>query len=126
ALETRGLAVTPRFYLACIVGSMLTGLAGAFLLLGMSDRFIPDLSGGRGWLVVVAIVAGNWKVGGTCIAVLAFGLLEAIAAHAQVLALPVPHQLLLALPYLVSILLMTMARFRSGQPSRLGIPYFRF
>ncbi len=126
ALETRGLSVTPRFYLACIAGSMLTGLAGAFLLLGMSDRFIPNLSGGRGWLVVVAIVAGNWRVGGACIAVLVFALLEAVAAHAQVLALPVPHQLLLALPYLVSILLLTMTSFRSGQPSRLGVPYFRF
>jgi simple sugar transport system permease protein len=125
ALETKGLRVTPRLYAATIIGSALTGLGGAFLLLGMSDRFTADISGGRGWLVVVALVAGNWSVPGTFLAVIVFAVLEAIASHAQVLALPVPYQLFLALPYLASILLLTLVRFRSGMPARLGVPYER-
>lgn len=125
ALETRGLSVVPRLYLASIVGSALSGLAGAFLVLGLSDRFIADISGGRGWLVVVALVAGNWNVWGTVLAVVVFAFLDAIASHAQILALPVPYQVFLALPYLASIFLLAVVRVRSGQPAQLGIPLKR-
>jgi simple sugar transport system permease protein len=125
ALETRGVAVMPRLWLAIIGGSAMTGLGGAFLVLGLSDRFIPEISAGRGWLVVVALVAGNWNLFGTMAAIFGFALLEAIASHAQVLTLPVPYQFLLALPYIASIVILTVFRARSGQPAHLGIPYFR-
>jgi simple sugar transport system permease protein len=125
ALETRGVAVMPRLWLATMGGSAMTGLGGAFLVLGLSDRFIPEISAGRGWLVVVALVAGNWNLFGTMAAIFGFALLEAIASHAQVLSLPVPYQFLLALPYVASIVILTVFRTRSGQPGHLGIPYFR-
>ena len=123
ALSTRGLAVAPRLWGATVVGSALTGLGGAFLLLAMSDRFLPDLTAGRGWLVVVAIVAGGWRPWGVAAAVVVFALLEAVAIHAQVLALPVPRQALLAAPYLASIAVLMAVRARSGQPARLGEPW---
>ncbi|BBH32629.1 ABC transporter permease [Pseudomonas sp. Cab53] len=125
ALETKGLPVIPRLYLATLAGSALTGLGGAFLVLGLSDRFIADISAGRGWLVVVALVAGNWNVWGTILAVVVFAFLDAIASHAQILALPVPYQVFLALPYLASIALLAVVRVRSGQPAQLGIPLKR-
>ncbi|CUX65166.1 Inner-membrane translocator [Agrobacterium tumefaciens str. Kerr 14] len=121
ALEARGLSVVPRLYVATVTGSALSGLAGAFLVLGLSDRFIADISGGRGWLVVVALVAGNWNVWGTVFAVVVFAFLDAIASHAQVLALPVPYQVFLVLPYLASIVLLAVVRSRSAQPAQLGI-----
>lgn len=121
ALETQGFSVTPRQWTALVLGSAFTGLAGAFLVLGLSDRFIPEITAGRGWLVVVALVAGNWTLWGTVAAIFGFAVLQAVASHAQVLNLPVPYQLLLAMPYLASLLLLTRFRARSGQPACLGV-----
>ncbi|PWR25306.1 ABC transporter permease [Zavarzinia aquatilis] len=120
-LQTRGIAVAPRLWLIIVAGSGLTGLGGAFLVLGLSDRFIPEITAGRGWLVVVALVAGNWSLFGTITAVFAFAALQAIASHAQVLNLPVPYQFLLALPYIASLATLMIFRSRSGQPAHLGL-----
>jgi simple sugar transport system permease protein len=62
---------------------------------------------------------------GVLAAVAVFALLESIATHVQVLGLGVPHQIFLALPYVASILLLMGLRRKSGEPLRLGIPYFR-
>lgn len=125
ALDVKGLSVTARQFMAVIFGSALTGLGGGFLMLGFSDRFLADFTAGRGWIVVVALIAGNWKPNGVLIAVTAFAFLEALATHLQVLGAQVPHQLLLSLPYLASIGLLMGLRFRTGQPARLGVPYAR-
>ncbi|MBA1140969.1 ABC transporter permease [Mesorhizobium neociceri] len=125
ALDVKGLSVTARQFAAVMIGSALTGLGGGFLMLGFSDRFLADFTAGRGWIVIVALIAGNWKPKGVLVAVIAFAFLESLATHLQVLGAPVPHQLLLALPYLASIGLLMGVRFRSGQPTRLGIPYKR-
>jgi ABC-type uncharacterized transport system permease subunit len=125
ALDIKGLSVVRRQYTAVLIGSTMTGLGGGFLLLGFSDRFLADITAGRGWLAVVAIIAGNWMPRGVLAAVMVFALLESVATHVQVLGLGVPHQIFLALPYLASILLLMGLRRKSGEPLRLGIPYFR-
>lgn len=103
----------------------MTGLGGGFLMLGFSDRFLADITAGRGWLAVVAIIAGRWMPRGVLAAVAVFALLESIATHVQVVGMDVPHQIFLALPYIASILLLMVLRSKSGEPGRLGIPYFR-
>ncbi|WP_406873627.1 ABC transporter permease [Aminobacter sp. P9b] len=125
ALDVKGLSVSARQYAAVMLGSALTGLGGGFLMLAFSDRFLADFTAGRGWIVVVALIAGNWNPRGVLIAVTAFAFLESLATHLQVAGAQVPHQLLLALPYLASIGLLMGLRFRSGQPARLGVPYAR-
>ena len=125
ALDMRGLSVIKRQYLVLIGGSALIGLGGAFLVLGYSDRFVPYMTGGRGWLAIVAIVAGNWLPYRTFAAVLVFAFLDAIATHAQALGVSVPHQFFLALPYVASIVLIMVLRSKSRQPVALGIPYRR-
>ncbi|YCI06890.1 ABC transporter permease (plasmid) [Ensifer sp. D2-11] len=125
ALDVKGLSVTGRQFAAVMFGSAMTGLGGGFLMLGFSDRFLADFTAGRGWIVVVALIAGNWKPKGVFIAVAAFAFLEALATHLQVLGAKVPHQLLLSLPYIASIGLLMGLRWRPGQPARLGVPYTR-
>jgi simple sugar transport system permease protein len=125
ALDTVGLNVAPRQYMATMFGSAMTGLGGAFLMLGYSDRFVPELTAGRGWLVVVALIAGNWHPVKVAAAVLAFSLLESLATHSQALGAAVPYQLLLAFPYVASIIIMIAARSRSRQPAALGESYSR-
>lgn len=125
ALDTVGLSVSARQYAATIFGSAMTGLGGAFLMLGYADRFVPELSAGRGWLVVVALIAGNWYPVRVTVAVLAFSFLESIATHTQALGAAVPYQLLLAFPYIISIVIMVVARGKSRQPAALGESYSR-
>ena len=125
ALDIRGLSVNARQYAAVLFGSVMTGLGGGFLMLSYSDRFLADITAGRGWLAIVALIAGNWTPKGVLAAVLVFALLESVATHVQVLGINVPHQIFLAMPYLASILLLMGLRRQSQQPQRLGIPYFR-
>lgn len=125
ALDIKGINIVRRQYVAVLIGSVMTGLGGGFLMLGFSDRFLADITAGRGWLAVVAIIAGNWMPRGVLAAVLVFALLESVATHVQVLSLNVPHQIFLAMPYLASILLLMGLRRKTNQPVKLGIPYFR-
>tara|TARA_B100000927_G_scaffold219096_1_gene179159 strand:- start:2182 stop:3114 length:933 start_codon:yes stop_codon:yes gene_type:complete len=124
-LEAKGLSVSNRQYSALLVGSALTALGGAFLMLAFADQFRPDISGGRGWLAIVAVIAGNWKPVRTMIAVMVFAVFDSVAVHAQGVGVDVPYQFFLMLPYVASILLLVMIRSRLGQPAKLGVPYLR-
>ncbi|MCY3877018.1 MAG: ABC transporter permease [Rhodobacteraceae bacterium] len=125
ALDTKGLSVSARQYSALAFGGAMTGLAGAFLVLALTDRFVPGMTGGRGWLAVVIIIAGNWKPVPITFAVLVFAFLEAFQLQAQGIGVQIPYQVLLALPYVVAIIAMMGFRMRSEQPERLGVPYHR-
>lgn len=124
-LEAKGLSVVARQYGAVLFGSALTALGGAFLMLAFADQFRPDISGGRGWLAIVAVIAGNWRPVRTTIAVLVFAVLDSVAVHAQGVGVDVPYQFFLMLPYVMSIVLLVLIRTRSGQPAKLGVPYLR-
>ncbi|WP_350335654.1 ABC transporter permease [Coralliovum pocilloporae] len=124
-LEAKGLSVAKRQYSALLFGSALTALGGAFLMFAFADQFRPDISGGRGWLAIVAVIAGNWRPVRTMIAVLVFAILDSLAVHAQGVGVNVPYQFFLMLPYVASILLLVMIRSSSGQPAKLGVPYLR-
>ncbi len=125
ALDLRGVNVQRGQIGALLFASAMTGLAGGFLMLAFSDRFVPDFTGGRGWLVVVALIAGNWRPGRVLVAVLFFAALEALAIQSRVSASFLPEQLLLAAPYLVSLALMAVFRSTSLEPAALGIAYRR-
>lgn len=125
ALDVKGLSVGRRQCLAIMFGSLMSGLGGAFLMLGYSDRFVPDLIAGRGWLVVVAIIAGNWMPFRIVGAIFIFALLEAVAIHAQVVGVSIPHHFFLVLPYVASLVLLAGLRSRTHQPEALGVPYSR-
>ncbi|WP_315927892.1 ABC transporter permease [Mesorhizobium sp. SP-1A] len=125
ALDVKGLSVGRRQCLAIMFGSLMSGFGGAFLMLGYSDRFVPDLIAGRGWLVVVAIIAGNWMPFRVVGAIFVFALLEAVAIHAQVIGVSIPHHFFLILPYVASLVLLAGFRSRTHQPEALGLPYSR-
>ena len=125
AIDTKGLSIAARQFAALAFGGAMTGLAGAILVLALTDRFVPGMTAGRGWLAVVIIIAGNWKPVPIMLAVLVFAFLEALQLQAQGIGLQIPYQILLALPYVVAIVAMMGFRLRSEQPERLGVPYHR-
>jgi simple sugar transport system permease protein len=124
-LDTRGLSVAWRRYLAVLFGGAMAGLAGAFISLGSSVRFVPEMTAGRGWLAIVIVIAGNWLPQRVLLAALVFAFMNAFQLQAQALGLNLPYQLLLALPYVVAVLAMMLGRANSRAPTALGIPYQR-
>ena len=126
ALDTKGMSVAKRQYAALAFGGSMTGLAGAFLVLSLTDRFVPGMTGGRGWLAFVIIIAGRWKPWPILLVVLGFAALEAFQLQAQGVGVAIPYQVLLALPYVVAIIaMMTVRSSSSAQPEHLGVPYHR-
>jgi simple sugar transport system permease protein len=125
AVDTKGVNVARLQYLATIFGGMMAGLGGAFLTLAASPRFVPGMSGGRGWLAIVIVIAGNWLPWRITLAALVFAFLDAFQLHVQGVGVQIPYQILLALPYIFAIIAMMGSRARSESPSSLGVPYTR-
>lgn len=125
AVDTKGVNVARLQYAATIFGGMMAGLAGTFLTLAASPRFVSGISGGRGWLAIVIVIAGNWLPWRIMIASLVFALLDAFQLHLQGIGVQIPYQILLALPYVFAIIAMMGGRARSEAPSALGVPYSR-
>ncbi|NQS92103.1 MAG: ABC transporter permease [Chloroflexi bacterium] len=123
AVDTRGLNVNAIRYLAVIFGGMMAGLAGSFFTNGISSRFMPEITGGRGWLAIIIVIAGNWQPIRMLIATLIFALLDAFQFTLQGIGTDIPFQLLLAMPYVIALIALMSSRVRSRMPGVLGVPY---
>jgi general nucleoside transport system permease protein len=112
-LEARGLSVKGRQAVAVLICGALGGLGGAFLTAGSAVRFVPEMVNGRGWLAIIAVVAGAWRPGGVLAATLGFALLDSLQLHVQGVGIKLPYQILLAAPYAASLVLLAF-RGRPG------------
>ncbi|MCP4405853.1 MAG: ABC transporter permease [bacterium] len=101
AAETLGVKVANIRYLAVIVSGMLCGLAGAQLSLGNVTLFVEDMSAGRGWIAVVAVLFGRAHPIGVLLASLLFGLADSMGFRLQ--GLGMPSQFTGMLPYVVTL-----------------------
>jgi simple sugar transport system permease protein len=121
AADTAGINVFLVRYGAVISSGLLSGLSGAFLAIGISNTFVPNMTGGRGYIALAAMIFGKWTPAGAFIACLIFGLGQAIYDNNSIISLS-PY-LLSMLPYiLVLVVLATVVR-RSSPPAADGIPY---
>ncbi len=112
-LEARGLSVKGRQAVAVLICGALGGLGGAFLTAGSAVRFVPEMVNGRGWLAIIAVVAGAWRPGGVLAATLGFAILDSLQLHVQGVGIKLPYQILLAAPYVASLVLLAF-RGRPG------------
>jgi ABC-type uncharacterized transport system permease subunit len=125
AVDMKGINVTRLQYLSVLFGGIMSGLAGAFITIGTTVRFLPEITAGRGWLALVIVIAGNWKAGRILLATLLFAFLDAFQLQLQGIGIQFPFQILLAAPYVLAILVLMGSRARSLAPRHLGIPYER-
>jgi simple sugar transport system permease protein len=125
AVDTRGLNVDALRYMAVIFGGMMAGLAGSFLTNGISSRFMPEMTAGRGWLAIIIVIAGNWQPGRMLAATLIFAFLDAFQFTLQGVGTDIPFQLLLAMPYVIALIALMSRRVRSRMPGVLGVPYVK-
>ena len=124
-VDMAGASVVRRRYAAIVFGGAMAGLAGASLSVGSSMRFVEEMTGGRGWLAIVVVVAANWKPARVPLVALVFAVLQAVQIQAQTTGSAVPYEVLLALPYVAALALMVVFRASSRMPAALGVAYVR-
>jgi simple sugar transport system permease protein len=127
AVEAAGISVALLRYRALLLGGVLCGLAGSALSLALSGGFVRDMSAGKGYVALAALIAGRWRPLPTVCACLLFAFADAVQVRLQGVALPgigtVPVQAVQALPYIVTVLLLAGFAGKSVAPRALGLPY---
>lgn len=126
-VESAGVSVHRMRYLALTLNGLLCGLAGAYLVLAQSASFVPNMTAGRGFMALAALIFGKWHPRGALLACLLFGFLDAAAIRLQGVALPlvgeVPVQAVQAMPYVLTVVLLAGFIGRAIAPRALGQPY---
>ncbi len=125
AVDMKGVNITIRQYLAVMFGGMMAGVGGAFLTQVAAGIFVPQISAGRGWIALAIVIFGNWRPSLILLGALFFGFIDSFQLSLQAVGVDLPYQLLLALPYLLTIAALVFNRGRSQSPLSLGIPYHR-
>lgn len=126
AVEAAGIDVRSIRYPAVVFGCALSAIGGTTLVLGTSGGFVPGMTSGRGFIALGVVVLARWRPSLIVLAASLFGLTQAfqfIGRRLDLLA-EVPAQLWLALPYLLTITMVTLAA-GSRYPAAVGIPYRR-
>jgi simple sugar transport system permease protein len=128
-VDAAGVSVLKLRYAALTLNGMLCGLAGSYLVLAQSSSFAPNMTAGRGFMALAAMIFGNWRPVPALWACLLFGFLDAAAIRLQGVVVPgigeVPVQAVQALPYLLTVILLAGFVGRSVAPVALGQPYVK-
>lgn len=129
ALDTAGLSVTQLRYLAVICCGVLCGVAGAYLSTAHSASFVREMTAGKGYIALAAIIFGKWRPWTALSACLLFGFLDAVAVRLQGVMLPgigeIPVQVIQALPYVLTVILLAGFIGRAVAPRAIGMPYVK-
>jgi len=129
AVDTAGISVRGLRYGAVVLAGVLCGLAGTYLSVGQSAGFLPNMTAGKGFIALAALIFAKWRAWPALGACFLFGLLDAIAIRLQGIALPgigeVPVQAIQALPYLLTVILLAGVIGTAIPPRASGIPYVK-
>ncbi|MCO6049298.1 ABC transporter permease [Mesorhizobium sp. RP14(2022)] len=129
AVDTAGISVPWLRYRAVICTGILTGFAGTYLALSQNAGFVKDMTAGRGYIALAALIFAKWKPVPAMWACLLFGFLDAISIRYQGVAFPgigrVPVQLMQALPYILTVILLAGFIGKAIPPRAGGVPYVK-
>jgi simple sugar transport system permease protein len=128
-IDAAGVSVKALRYQALALNGVLSALAGAYLVLAQNPSFIPNMTAGRGYMALAALIFGKWHPVGALWACLLFGFLDAVSIRMQGAELPfigaVPVQFIQALPYVLTVVLLAGFIGKSVAPAALGRPYVK-
>ena len=127
AVDTAGISVNLLRYQASLISGILCGVAGTYISTAASAGFVRDMTAGKGYLALAALIFGKWRPYPTLAACLLFAFADAGAARLQGVALPgigvVPVQFIIALPYILTVLLLAGFVGEAIAPKAIGVPY---
>lgn len=127
ALDTAGISVTRLRYQALIITAVLVGVGGTYLSIAQSAGFNNNMSNGRGYIALAALIFAKWRPYPALATCLLFGFLDALQFRLQGLQFPligeVPVQAIQVLPYVLTIILLAGFIGRAVAPKASGIPY---
>ncbi len=131
-VDAAGVSVQRLRYAALSLNGLLCGLAGAYLVLAQSAMFSANMTAGRGFMALAALIFGRWQPVKALTACLLFGFLDALSIRIQGVKLPaalgngeVPVQLIQALPYIMTVVLLAGFVGHAVAPKALGKPYLK-
>jgi general nucleoside transport system permease protein len=128
AADAAGVRVSRIRYSGVLIAGLLAGMGGAYLSIGQSSLFTRNMTAGRGYIALAALIFGKWRPVQTLLACLLFGFTEAVSIQMQgVFKLPsgedIPVQFIQMVPYVLTIVVLAGFIGSSRPPRALGIPY---
>lgn len=128
AVDTAGVSVVGLRYAAVMICGVLCGIAGAYLATALSAGFVKEMSAGRGFIALAALIFAKWRPWHALGATLLFGLLEALGNRFQsleLLGVTIPTQVMQALPYILTVVILAGFVGRAIPPRAGGEPYVK-
>jgi ABC-type uncharacterized transport system permease subunit len=122
AADTAGISVARVRYSGVLISGALAAIGGAYLSIGQSSLFTRNMSAGRGFIALAALIFGKWRPVQTMLACLLFGFAEALSIQMQGVA-RVPVQFVQIIPYVLTMVVLAGFIGASRAPRALGIPY---
>ena len=129
AVDTAGISVNATRYKALIINGILGGMSGAYLSTAQLAFFVKDMSAGKGYLALAAMIFGKWRPFQAMLACLLFAFAEAIQSRLQGVPLPivgvVPVQLIQSIPYILTVVLLAGFVGKAVAPKAIGEPFIK-
>lgn len=125
AADTVGINVYRTRFRQVVLGGAMAGLGGAFFTLGAVGAFGEQMTSGKGFIALAAMIFGRHRPLGALGAALLFGFADNLQSYLSILGAPIPSQFMLMLPYLVTIFAVAGLVGRHKPPAAIGRPYIK-
>lgn len=129
AVDTAGISVAGMRYRALLLTGILTGISGTYLSIAHGAGFQQDMTAGKGFLALAALIFGKWRAWPAVLACVLFAFTDALQIRLQGVALPgvgeIPIQAIQALPYVLTVLLLAGFVGKAVAPKAIGVPYLK-
>lgn len=125
AADTVGINVNRTRVRATVLGGAVAGLGGAFFTVAAGLAFGKEMTGGKGYIALAAMILGRWSPTGALAAALLFGFADNLQVTLGIIGTPIPSQLMLMTPYVVTVFAVAGLVGRVRPPAAEGIPYLK-
>lgn len=129
AVDTAGISVSRLRFCAVVIAGLLCGIAGTYLAIAQNAAFAREMTAGQGYIALAAMIFGKWRPVPALLACLMFGFLDAVSIRLQGVDIPgigeVPVQLIQALPYVLTVILLAGFIGKAIAPKAIGVPFVK-
>jgi ABC-type uncharacterized transport system permease subunit len=123
AADTLGIDVFLTRYVNVILGGMIAGIGGAYFTIGAVGRFDQNMTAGKGFIGLAAMIFGKWTPIGAFLSSLLFGFADSLQVKMQILRVPIPSEFLAMAPYIITMIVLTGIVGRAIPPAADGAVY---